>query len=201
MRLVDERDPLGLYKGGGEIIRHFLDHEEGLDAVAVVAPRNFGNLIAREAKWRWEARTFCRKGLPEEAMARGTMAVVGKLPPPRFEGYQAKTICQQGGFAPQTRGWYRGTAMESRRDSVTVKMSTRLLQEFLAGRITKERFDSALFGDGKNLFEHWLALGFTLDQVSMEAGGLDQDDDTISLRFKKDPAASPLESRACDSEG
>lgn len=195
LRLLNERDPLGQYKSGAEIIDHFLRREGGLDVVAVFSAQRRRTLSSTQETLSWGAAAFCRAGIDASETNRQVVEVAQQLPCPRFEGYQAKTICQQGAFAPQERGWYMGAEIASGRDRMTVKVSSRLLQEYLAGRITKERFDDLAFGSLPNMFERNLSLGRTITLVSIEDGGLDEDDDKMVIEFEKDPAASPLENR------
>ena len=69
-----------------------------------------------------------------------------------------------------------------------MKMSARLLQEYLAGRITIERFHDNC--TGKNLFEHWLKLGYVISDARFESAGIDADDDYVILELRRDPAAA-----------
>jgi hypothetical protein len=107
---------------------------------------------------------------------------------PRLEGEQARVIQKQSGFSPTARGWYLGTEIGVGKEKITVKMSARLLQEFLAGRITTERFHDNV--TGKNLFEKWLNDGYAISDARFESAGVDEDDDYVILEFRRDPAAA-----------
>ncbi len=69
-----------------------------------------------------------------------------------------------------------------------MKVSARLLQEYLAGRITIEQFHDN--STGKNLFEHWLKMGHVIGDARFESAGVDEDDDYVILEFRRDPAAA-----------
>ena len=66
-----------------------------------------------------------------------------------------------------------------------VKMSARLLLEYLAGRIAAERFHDN--STGRNLFEHWLKSGFVIRDARFESAGLDEDDDHVILELRATP--------------
>ena len=86
------------------------------------------------------------------------------------------------------RGWYLGSKIGSNKGKITMKMSTRLLLEYLAGRITMQRFHDHCMG--KNLFEHWLKLGYVISDARFESGSVDADDDYVILELRRDPAAA-----------
>jgi hypothetical protein len=85
--------------------------------------------------------------------------------------------------------------IEGRKDGpMIVKVSARALIDLLAGRITADQFRHAS-GERKgekNLFQHWLDLGFSLQGVKIESGGVDEDDDHLVLTFADDPAVRAL---------
>lgn len=75
-----------------------------------------------------------------------------------------------------------------------VKISTRALIDLLAGRMTAEQFRRQI-GEGpnqKNFFKHALDTGKTLQGISFQSGGLDEDDDQMVLTLADDPGARPL---------
>ena len=120
------------------------------------------------------------------------------LPPPRFEGYQARQLQVQKAFKPDRRGWWLGTSYHSVTGSgvMTMKMSVRFLQEYLAGKIGKEEFDSRVqLGGGRNAFEHFLEKGMTVSDIRFEPAGLDEDDDSVVFEFSEDAAASEFRPR------
>lgn len=75
-----------------------------------------------------------------------------------------------------------------------VKVSARALLDFLAGRINVDQFRHAMGqrAGEKNLFEHWLTMGLSLQDIKIESGGVDEDDDLLVLSLSDDPAARRL---------
>jgi len=74
---------------------------------------------------------------------------------------------------------------------MAIALSARALQEFLAGRLTRDQFADAAFGD-MNPFELALKNGHSIHDVSLECGGVDRDDDFIVFQYARDPNSSPL---------
>ena len=86
-----------------------------------------------------------------------------------------------------------------------MKISARLLQDFLAGRITREQFQYISFGKDKNLFEHWLKMGFTFQDARFERAGhqsMNGQTNSLTSRRARKPCAgwqarrSPRKSRS-----
>jgi hypothetical protein len=188
LRRLTDRDPLRQYKSGGEIISHFLGKHEAIDMVCVFSPqRKFSvGLPVQPVLWKVTAFDGVRRRIRSHASLEKLCQL---LPRPRLEGYQARSIQRQSGFVPE-RGWYLGSEIGSGKEKITMKLSARLLQEFLAGRITAERFDDN--STGKNLFEVWLKMGFVMSDARFESAGVDEDDDYVILEFRRDPAAAPF---------
>jgi hypothetical protein len=74
---------------------------------------------------------------------------------------------------------------------MAIALSARALQEFLAGRLTREQFANATFRD-LNPFELALKDGRSIHNVSVEYSGVDRDDDFIVFQYARDPSSSPL---------
>jgi hypothetical protein len=190
LRRLTDRDNLRQYKSGEEIIGHFL-RKQDIDAVCVFSPLRKQSIYDRSPpQWRV---TFFESGRRPIPTRENLEKLVRDLPPPRFEGYQARSIQRQSAFAPSARGWYLGSEIASGKERITMKVSARLLQEYLAGRIPTERFHENSIGEtsaGKNLFEHWLTMGYTISGASFESAGVDKDDDRVVFEFRRDPAAA-----------
>ena len=82
----------------------------------------------------------------------------------------------------------------------TFKISSRVLHELLAGRISSDRFmelhgwDASQAGNGfrANLFRRALESGRMIKTIRVEPGG-DKDDDWLEFEFgAPDPAVSPF---------
>lgn len=115
---------------GRQVIEHFLREAAGaVDVVLVLSPyRNNLNFHRREPV-RWRFSGFARPGL--QLSDSGVKKLVAALPPPRFEGYQARTLQQQAAFRHDARGWYVGTTITSGRPRMTIKISARALLDLL----------------------------------------------------------------------
>lgn len=73
-----------------------------------------------------------------------------------------------------------------------MKLSSRLLMEFLAGNISEADFRYGLGIKDGSPFATLLRKGLMPSNVTLEAGGHDKDDDYIVLEFDLDPSVSPL---------
>jgi hypothetical protein len=181
---------------GKQIIKHFLQESNGaVDViVALTALRGDELLLPPGRPVRWRASTLVRPGL--QIRETGVKKMLASLPPPRFEGYQARSLHQQAAYRPDGRGWYVGTSILSEGVRMTFKFSARALLDLLAGRITQEQFQKFTGLEDKpgsrNILRHRLEQGDILSEVQIESGGLDEDDDWLVFKFKSDPSASPL---------
>jgi hypothetical protein len=180
---------------GREIISHVVSkYGDRIDAVVAFVPvRQLFSWKQYEPRWRTFVTT--RPGLTIDTT--GLDRMVAALPKPRFEGYQARSLFQQGAFSPVASAWNVGMRVESKGSAMKVKFSARALLDLLAGRITADQFRFRLGerkGD-KNLFKLWLDAGQTLSRVEVESGGIDEDDDYLVLHFSDDPAARLLKLR------
>lgn len=186
LRRLNDRDPLRQHKCGAEVVCHFL-RKRDIDLICVFSPVTRQPFSHNRRSLYWQVSHFGggRKPIPS---IENLSKLADALPVPRFEGSQARFIQRQQGFAPTARGWYVGSEIGLGNGKITMKMSARLLQEYLAGRITIERFHDNC--TGKNLFEHWLKLGYVISDARLESGGVDADDDYVILEFRRDPAAA-----------
>ncbi len=187
LRLLRQRDHLNRYKSGAEIIEHFL-HKSSVDGVCVFSPFRQSSFLSSSDNLSWRVSLFSPndRPLPEEKLRK----LAGTLPAPRLEGYQARSLQKQGVFTPSARGWYLGSEITTG-EPLTMKISARLLQEYLAGKISPEQFKRFARGEN-NQFQRWLEQGYTLSNAKFERAGIDEDDDYVIFEFLPDPAASPL---------
>jgi hypothetical protein len=178
--------------GGKQIICSFLA-SSSIDIVCVFSPHRSAHPIGPvyTSPW-WTATLYDRHEVKPAGEYSKVKALVESLPPPSFEGNQARALHRQGAFHPQANGRYLGTIIQSGRSSLTIKISSRLLQEALAGKISIDKFAEIAFGKDSNQFEYQLARGFTIQSSHIEHGGLDEDDDHLVLDFAADPSASAL---------
>ncbi len=190
---------------GRQVIEHFLRKAEGgVDAVVVLSPRRESSSWTwTNEKKLWRADLLVRPGLALDQSALTDL--ISHLPPPRFEGYQARSLQQQALYGHDARGWYLGTQITSARSAMTIKISARALLDLLGGRITLAQFQHFTGMEDKpnqrNLFAHRLNQGDILAGVEIEPGGVDKDDDMLVIHFKHDPSAAPLTIKAADQTG
>lgn len=176
---------------GTQVIRAFLA-DSSVDGVCVFTPRHrstnpferFNNPII------WWVHVFDHREGIGEAEYTKIAAVKDLLPVAHLESYQARSWHQQAMFDPQGRGqhvppqwWRSGTGVES------VRISARGVQEFLAGRLTREQYERFV---GAELFELCLKQGMTISGVTLEPRGIENDDDYLVFEFAPDPSAMPL---------
>lgn len=187
-----ERDRLGRYFSARDILEYFMSkYHDRLDSVVVFAPKRVsrdwcgGSLV-------WAVTPIFRPNLDLPASAFDCLAQV--LPKPRFEGYQVRSLFQQGAFSPKRQGFTAGLHItDFRNGTMKVKVSSRSLLDLLAGRISPTQFRSLIGDDDpKNLFQHWLDSGMTISDATFESGGLDRDDDFLVLTLSDDPGAREL---------
>ena len=187
--------------GGAEIIRHAL-RKLSIDSVCVFSPFRKKQLIfgydslGHESNLSWQVTCFdSREDILESEYSK-IEKLATQLPAPRFEGYQARDRHRQGSFDPQGRGWYLATELTASQDGrMTIKISSRLVQEYLAGRMDAATFQQQAFGKDKNYFEMELARGNTFKDVRFEAAGNDEDDDRLIFDLDFDWGAAPLKSQ------
>lgn len=176
-----------------KIIRRFLSDKKGrVDAVVVFVPKKNYQSFSQKTQRSWKAFVFWDDEAP--GLLDSLRKIEATLPLPRFTGSQARSLFRQGAFAPEGRGWYGGVSMTSTGSDITYRMSSRALQDFLAGRITEEQFRHFI-GDADNgpTVGRFLDQGFMISEISFEKGNVDEDDDMLVLRFSKDPAAHSFE--------
>lgn len=189
LRDVNPISPHHTTVSGRDVIRAFLS-ESTIDGVCVFTPgrsnRNPFQTWNNPLIWRLHVFDL-RDGVTEAEYAK-VVAAKNLLPPPIIEGYQARSWHQQAMFDPQGGGQY--LPPQWRRDATgveTVRISARGLQEYLAGRLTREEFIGLVEGE---LFEQSLRAGKTISAVSLETTGVGEDDDYLVFEFAADPNAS-----------
>ena len=179
---------------GQQVIEAFLVDESTIDFVAVFSVKR-----AKTGSWDssknpriWYLYLFEQKKSQEKLDLSRLVHLRDVLPAPYLSGYEARSWHEQGMFSPQARGHYLPTSMWSGRQSMTVRISARALQELMAGRLTAEEFENWTMGRLPNPFEQHLARGWTISSVSFEPQNANADDDYLTFTFKDDPAAATL---------
>ena len=184
---------------GHQILQHALSKLK-LDVICVFSVERELPRILETQRDRiyWQVTYFDRrKGLPPSEYA-GLRRLTETLPPPRYEGYQVRSCHEQGDFDMTKPTQHLNTFMSTTAAKATIKVSARLVQELLAGRISAEEFQKRTFQRDSNQFDRQLNLGPTVARVGFEPGGVDQDDDYIVFDFEPDFAVSPLRRGSCE---
>ncbi|SFM04134.1 hypothetical protein SAMN03159423_5011 [Bradyrhizobium sp. NFR13] len=194
-RMLRELTPFGPFEvSGDQVIRHFLSRST-IDIVCVFSPhrQQWQALSADRRAPRWKATLYERNPTPDRDKTYARLnKMVGDMPWPKLEGYQARSWHQQGMFDPQGMGNYLGTKMTTKLGSLSISVSSRLVLELLAGRITEEQFRNFAFGRDHNHFERYLKSGMTIQSARLEKSGIDEDDDDLVLDLEPDWGAKPL---------
>lgn len=171
----------GVHEIGGEaIIRHALV-KLSIDTVIVLSPyKHRQPMFGVHTETFWNVRCYDgRANVPKGEYDR-VSELAAQLPKPHYEGYQARDIHKQSGFAQESRRWYLPTHLTTfGRGNVTIKLSAGLLHEYLAGRIDNDRFRQEAFNNDKNIFDLAFAQGHTITAARFEPGGIDEDDDYV----------------------
>jgi hypothetical protein len=179
---------------GQQVIEAFLSDESGIDFVAVFSVKR-----AKSGSWDssknpriWYIYVFEQKGSPQKIDFSRVQLLREVLPAPYLSGYEARSWHEQGFFSPQARGQYLPATISGGKESMTIQISARAVQELMAGRLTAKEFEDWTVGGLPNPFERQLALGRTISSVSFVPKDVNEDDDHLIFTFKDDPAAAPL---------
>lgn len=191
---LNRRDPCNRTVSGAAIIRHFLQEDGDVDAIAVFSIVRRQKVFGIErTKPQIVMTSFVSPTRPLD-IAEGLRHVEAHLPAVRFEGYQARQLLQQQAFMPTAKRWNSGTTfMHKGNDGpIILKFSSRALLELMTGKISQAEFANTIgLNEGLTL-AGLLQKGFTLHALSLAALGMDQDDDHCVVELRRDPAAAPL---------
>lgn len=209
LKNIRENNIRGWHFTGEEIIKNFLKRSS-IDVVYVFTPKRIRNTFGDDIlEWQvsyyinenyGKPTTIFNKVLRRLSILKKDIThcadkiktMVQYLPKPMFEGYQARSLQQQGAFSPKNNKWYNGTLITSNEDRLTMKISSRALHEYLAGNDTHDTFLNNISSNKDNFFKLWLDKGYVIKEISFEDGGVDEDDDHVVFNFEKDPSISPL---------
>jgi hypothetical protein len=167
----------------------------GVDFVSVFTPRRQPTLSSLSSEIKWISKTYgaTDNGFLDQ-IAEVLKRVVIKLPRPRFEAGDARSLQNRGSYEPSATGWYLAPTETWKDNKLTIKVSARALHEALAAgdfRGLASRY--ATGADGKrNVFANQLAKGHTFKTCRIEPAGPDEDDDHVVFEFSEDAAASPF---------
>jgi len=191
LRHATKTDYLGCTYNGAQIASEYL-RSGRLDVISIITPtRSRRSILSLDESSAWEQLLLFRPGLT--IRTDGFEAMLAGLPKPRFEGYQARQLHEQGVFAPTHRGMYMGTNIKwTKGEKTEIHFSARALLDMLAGRCSPDLFLRRVGLDEHNAFKYHLDKGETIHSIALKPGGVDADDDQIVVEFRDDPAARPL---------
>lgn len=191
LRRLNHFDPTQRAINGEQIIWHFLV-KSTVDIVVVFSPQRQNPYDPFHSPRIWRVTYFDKRTNVSATEYHQLEQLTKLLPLPNYEGYQARSLHRQGAFDPQGHGQYLGSQVTSRGPfmSTSMKLSARLVLEYLAGRITSEQFKH--FGGMPDIFESMMKRGNVLKAAHIERAGLDEDDDYLCFELEIDSAATPL---------
>jgi hypothetical protein len=181
----------GLWEvGGNAIIQHAL-RALSIDLVCVFSstydrPINvFGSYLDRQKVWR--VTYFDDRGEMPAEEYKHLEIVASQLPRPALEGYQARSLHEQGVFKPGSDFGNLPTQMKwSSNGPMIIKVSAKRVHALLAGKISTHEFAKQTFGDKVNQFYFELERGNAIRSVVFEGAGLDEDDDYVVFELDFD---------------
>lgn len=169
------------------INRHF-------DGIVAFSPRKSVGYDHRFRRF-WVVKTYCKNSIAKEVEV-GVDNIIKQLPAPRFEGYQARSLYNQGAYKPVTNKWYlsSGFKMNNISGEFEIRFSMRAFIDFLSGKISEKEFRSYLSPSEHfdNIIMYIKSKGFTVSEAKISDRRIDDDDDHIILKFTDDPAAREL---------
>lgn len=186
------------YSTAQDIIEKIIvDKADKIEAIIVLVPKveHNHNFTGRHGpKKYWSPHIFSTKNCNSDLLASAVETIVEHLPSPRFDGYNTRSLIRQKAMQHDSRGWYRGVNISMQNNKITYRMSSRAFQDFMANRIDEKQF-RRFIGEGEDgpSIGRFLNQGYTIQEIRLEVGGLDDDDDCMVLEFARDPAASPFE--------
>lgn len=188
-------DDFSRAKSADLIISNYMNHiNRHFDGIVAFSPRKTVGPDHRFKRF-WVVKTYCRKHVAKEVEA-GTDNIIKQLPPPRFEGYQARNLYNQGAYTPNTNKWYlsSGFKMNNISGEFEIRFSMRAFIDFLSGKISEKEFRGYLSQSESfdNIIMYIKNKGFTASQARISDRRIDDDDDHIILKFTDDPAAREL---------
>lgn len=143
-------------------------------------------------KFGWRYTLFAEHDRKVDA-EQDVATLVQSLPPARTTGDSARQLHEQGFFNPKNNRDRVSSHITSQLDgSMTMRVSSRTVLEYLAGKIDYETFTRSIFGRNANIFQLNLDSGLTIQSINLRDGGDSEDDDWIVFEFTKDAAASEI---------
>jgi hypothetical protein len=191
LRRLRQSNPTRPAVSGEQIVWHFLARST-VDIVVVFSPQRQNPYDPLRSPRIWRVTYFDKRANLQPIEYQQLEALAKMLPAPNYDGYQARSLHRQGAFDPQEHGQYLGSLVTSRGFFMptSMRLSARLVLEYLAGRITREQFEH--FGGMPDIFESALKAGNVFKEAHIESAGLDEDDDYLCFELDIDSAATRL---------
>lgn len=179
------------YSKPDTIIKKFLTDKKGhIDAVVAFIPVSKINFYGGASERYWSMSIFADNEILRGKLQPKLELLLGLLPSPRMAGYQARSKHIQKTTNYLSNVSYLGTSIRSKNNEVSMKISSRVLQDFIAGKISAEQFRYFIGEQEDGLsFRKLLDNGFTISAMRLERQGIDKDDDYVVFEFERDPAA------------
>ena len=196
--LLRNLSPFGrVHELSGEAIIWHAVQNLHIDLVCVFSPTYdrplgiFDSHLTRKMIWR--ITYFDGRGAMPSNEYKLLERVVSQLPRPALEGYQARSLHEQGMFKPGSVFGHLPAKVNWRSNgTVTIRVSAKRLHLLLANKITTEQFAAQTFR-GENEFAKRLVQGLAIQSVNFESGGLDKDDDYLVFELDFDFDNTPLD--------
>lgn len=186
---------------GEEIIRDALQ-KFPIDVVCVFSPqRKLGGVFeTRQGRRSWQVTLIDRRLGQERDEYECLEALARLLPKPSLQASEARRIYQDDGIqASWARGFF-GSIRTLNGVSTQIKISSSLVQEYLAGRIDHDAFLRFAFSKDRNPFERARAGGQVIRGIRLEDGGVDKDHDYVVFEFETDPSLCAIRAPAKEGE-
>lgn len=181
---------------GDRILQHALN-KLGLDVICVFSPQWEPSAVFEPAPgtYRWAIQVYDSRCLPRAVSISnypGLKKLADNLPQVSIDAFQARSMHKHGRLDPKdleaSRHVYLPSEISWPRGFPVMKISSRMLHDILAGRITSaEPWDPY-----SNPFEKALQHGQIIKGVSFESGGDGTDDDYVVIEFDSDFARQPF---------
>lgn len=194
------RDPSGRSVSAQEIISHFIHQNHGdVDAVVCFVSQDEDRTSVYNRNRVWRGFVFSEEPFASELIAAFDQLLT-YMPKPLVVGYQVRSLHRQGAFKANSSWWYKGYSFKTGASiPMEIRFSARALLDFLAGRLSEERFREIVGAkinlqsdNGSkeiNVFLNQLEQGKTINELALEERDVDAEDDQVVLTFADDPSA------------
>lgn len=172
-----------------EIIRDALQ-KFPIDIVCVFSPRwKPGGIFEPMSGKRWWQVTLIDPMINQEKDEYQRLdELVRVLPKPILQASVARSVYQYDGIQNNWSRSFFGSKISWQVGGTQIKISTSLLQEYLAGRIDNDAFRRFAFSNDRSPFERAYEDGQVIRDIHFKKGGVDRDNDYVEFVFDYDPS-------------